>query len=309
MRVQAAASASIPRQQQGGCQRAAAGCGDRDRGSPAIWRLPPCAPQLHHRFVSKTEPVQAARADLAAEGVERQLAVERDALASLDEPAAFADRAKAERLEPGDRLKTEPVIELRRVDVGRLVVGALPQIGAGRDSRPSTPPDPSCGARPCPPWRRCGSACTRPRRSRRPPRRSARSRRRYSDRNRKGTAASRSSAPTIYSSIVSGSRTSARGLSNALARSVSAICASCSRVRPKRFTWRIAYCAVQLAAEKALKGANHCEYPSTGHGAAADIPPAAPSPPPRRRFESRSRGAPARCARPWRRPPRRRAAS
>src|SRR3546814_7278563 len=90
------------------------------------------AAQLRHRLVREAETVQTTGADLAAEGVQRQLAIERDALTAFDVLAAVADLAETQRFDPGQRLETETVVELRGIDVGRLVVGLLPQIAAGR---------------------------------------------------------------------------------------------------------------------------------------------------------------------------------
>src|SRR3546814_5408144 len=68
-------------------------------------------------FRSGMEPPRRQR---AAAGVDRQLAVERDARSTLDEILCPISLAKAKILEPVDRVKTEAVIELRDVDVGRL---------------------------------------------------------------------------------------------------------------------------------------------------------------------------------------------
>src|ERR1700761_9554236 len=76
----------------------------------------------------KAETMQTARADLAAESVERQLTVERYAPAAFDESSAFADFTEAKRLEPRESLEAEPVVELDRVHIGRLVVSSLPEI-------------------------------------------------------------------------------------------------------------------------------------------------------------------------------------
>src|SRR3546814_11818305 len=71
------------------------------------------AAQLRHRLVREAETVQTTGADLAAEGVQRQLAIERDALTAFDVLAAVADLAETQRFDPGQRLETETVVELR----------------------------------------------------------------------------------------------------------------------------------------------------------------------------------------------------
>src|SRR5262245_29358117 len=75
--------------------------------------------------------MQSTGADLATEGVQRQLTIARNALAALDESATLAHFAEAERLEPRDGLKGEAVVELHGVDIFRRVIRALPQICAG----------------------------------------------------------------------------------------------------------------------------------------------------------------------------------
>ena len=63
--------------------------------------------------------MEAAGGELAAVGVERELAVAGDAAAALEERAALALAAEAERLEPRQRDEAEPVVQLGDVDVGR----------------------------------------------------------------------------------------------------------------------------------------------------------------------------------------------
>src|SRR5262249_55907401 len=83
----------------------------------------------------EAEPVQPAAADLTAAGVQRQIAIAGDALAALDELAAFAHAAETKAFQPGDRIEAEAVVELRRVHVSRLVVRMLPEIGTCGVSR------------------------------------------------------------------------------------------------------------------------------------------------------------------------------
>ncbi len=90
------------------------------------------APQLAHRLGRVAERgVQPPARQLAAPGVERQLAAEVDAPAALDEAGRLADPAEAERLQPPHDLDREPVVELGDVDVARAQVGAVPQGGGG----------------------------------------------------------------------------------------------------------------------------------------------------------------------------------
>src|SRR3546814_12767126 len=77
--------ASVPRQQQCGGERATTGGSDRNaRLLPGDLTRTAVAAQLRHRLVREAETVQTTGADLAAEGVQRQLAIERDALTAFD---------------------------------------------------------------------------------------------------------------------------------------------------------------------------------------------------------------------------------
>src|SRR4029077_3087497 len=88
------------------------------------------AAQLDARLVDQPEAVQAPARELAARRVEWQQPVPGDVGASLDERAALAPPAEPERLEPGDGEDGEPVVELSRVDVPWLQLGALPHRSA-----------------------------------------------------------------------------------------------------------------------------------------------------------------------------------
>src|SRR5215831_6566765 len=100
-------------------------CGDLGRtGHLAIARS---AAQLRTCFVEKTVAVQAAGRELAAVAVERKLAVERDAPASLDEAATLSFQTNAQCFEPYDRQKAETVVELRDINVVRLKIGSRPE--------------------------------------------------------------------------------------------------------------------------------------------------------------------------------------
>ena len=63
------------------------------------------AAELHRRLVDESVAVGAAGRELAAVRVERQLTVERDAGAAVDEVLAFADRAESERLDPREAVE------------------------------------------------------------------------------------------------------------------------------------------------------------------------------------------------------------
>ena len=73
------ASARRGEQQRAG-EGAAAGAGDADLGVARDLAVAGLAPELHARLVDEAEAVQPAGRELAAVGVERELAVERDAL-------------------------------------------------------------------------------------------------------------------------------------------------------------------------------------------------------------------------------------
>ena len=74
--------------------------------------------------------MHAARRELAAVGVERELPVECDACATLDERPRLAVAAEPEGLEPGKGEEGEAVVQLRQVDVVRRQVGADSDISA-----------------------------------------------------------------------------------------------------------------------------------------------------------------------------------
>src|SRR5690348_10839355 len=76
--------------------------------------------------------MQASAADLPAACVERQLTVEGYALAGLDEPTCLAHITETESFKPGERKEGKAIVELTRVDVFRLVVSLLPQLGSCR---------------------------------------------------------------------------------------------------------------------------------------------------------------------------------
>src|SRR3989441_3227987 len=91
---------------------------------------PTRAAKLADRLGEEAEAVQTASGELAAPGVERQLAAQANAARS-DEGAALAALAEAEGLDPGQREPAEAVIELDRVDVAGPEIGACPELLGG----------------------------------------------------------------------------------------------------------------------------------------------------------------------------------
>ena len=107
----------------------------RPRAVVRTWRSPASPRSCTHASCRNPKPWSRPGGQLAAVGVQRQLAVEGDARAALDERAALALAAEAERLEPRHGEEAEPVVELGDVDVGGREVGAGPQLGARRRAR------------------------------------------------------------------------------------------------------------------------------------------------------------------------------
>ena len=77
------------------------------------------AAQLHHRLVEEAIAVRPAAGELTAVRVQRQVAVESDALAVTEEVLGLAHLAETEGLEPRQAVEGESVIELGDVDVSR----------------------------------------------------------------------------------------------------------------------------------------------------------------------------------------------
>src|SRR5947209_18397666 len=123
----ASASSSPAGEEEAAAERAAARPGDGHFGPARDLAVAALAPQLHARLVEKAVAVEAARRQLAAVGVDRDLAVPGYAPTALDERPAFTLLAEAERLEPGQRDEAEAVVELGHVDIGGREVGPLPQ--------------------------------------------------------------------------------------------------------------------------------------------------------------------------------------
>src|SRR6185436_17835559 len=80
---------------------------------------------LQRAFYDVPQAVDPPGGEAAAEGVERQLAVELDA-AALDEIERFALLAEAVGLEPVEHRGREAVVDLRDIDVLRAEARALP---------------------------------------------------------------------------------------------------------------------------------------------------------------------------------------
>ena len=75
----------------------------------------------------ETQAVQSTARELAAVGVDRELAAQRDAGAPGDEVAALAGAAEPESFEPQQGQNAEPVVDARDVDVLRGEVRSSPQ--------------------------------------------------------------------------------------------------------------------------------------------------------------------------------------
>ena len=86
------------------------------------------AAQLGDRLVDQAHAVRPPMGQLAAMRVEREITVEGDALARVEEVLGFADPAEAERLDPCHAIEGEPVVELSHVHVGRAEIGTAPQV-------------------------------------------------------------------------------------------------------------------------------------------------------------------------------------
>src|ERR1700757_5218078 len=98
------------------CQQHAAGDGATSRGHDGdlgAGYLPGGggAAQLQDGFVDDPVAVHATGGQLAAVGVERQFAVDGDALTALDEGPGLAVAAQAKRLKPREGEEREPVVE------------------------------------------------------------------------------------------------------------------------------------------------------------------------------------------------------
>src|SRR5881275_194266 len=107
------------RDQQTGRERFGPAADDSDFGPGGHLVGASRAPQLQARFVDGPEPVHAAGGELAAVGADGKLALQRDALAALDEAAALVLGDQPKGLEPADGEDREAVVHLGYVNIGR----------------------------------------------------------------------------------------------------------------------------------------------------------------------------------------------
>jgi hypothetical protein len=77
------------------------------------------AAKLKARFVQEPEAVQPTGGQLPASCVQRQLPVESDALATVEERSRLAPAAEPKRLQPLQCDEAETVIELSYINVAR----------------------------------------------------------------------------------------------------------------------------------------------------------------------------------------------
>ena len=129
---------------------------------PATWRSPASPRSCTTASWRKPKPWSRPGRELPAVRVERELAVERDPLAALDERSALAEAAEAEGLEPRHRQPAEAVVQLGDVDVG----GARDRCATTCARRRRVPTSSSC--RPTGPTRAGPAARCRPPRPARP---------------------------------------------------------------------------------------------------------------------------------------------
>src|SRR5580700_2208167 len=78
-----------------------------------------------------THPVHSALAQAAAEGIDRQLALERDTTV-LHELTTLATRAESRGFEPVERRGIETIVELGRVHIARSGVRRRPEFARQR---------------------------------------------------------------------------------------------------------------------------------------------------------------------------------
>ena len=97
----------------------------RASGDLALARL---AAQLADRLVDQAHAVGAAVRELAAVRVERDHAVAGDVLAAVEEVLGLADTAEAQRLQPGQAVEAEPVVQLGDVDIAGAQRRSGPQV-------------------------------------------------------------------------------------------------------------------------------------------------------------------------------------
>ena len=161
--------------------------------APSTCRSPAVPPQLHHRLVDEPVAVGPSGRQLAAEGVERQLAPEGDTGGIGQEVAGLADAAEAQGLDPAEAVEGEAVVQLGHVHVLGPEGGPRPEVGGRPDGlglvaqRALVPADPvdDLGAHRIDQDRGMAEVVARPR-GPTPPRRSTRRRGRRSRTVRRG---------------------------------------------------------------------------------------------------------------------------
>ena len=115
----------------------AAARGDHGRAGAWTWRSP-ASWRSWDGLVEEPETVGPPLGELAAVGIDRQLAVEGDPPSPVQPVVGLTEPAEPEGLEPGDGVEGEAVVEQGQVDVGRA---------AGRSSTTGGRPGPGPGAR------------------------------------------------------------------------------------------------------------------------------------------------------------------
>ena len=100
----------------------AARTGHRNLGSRHL-PLVGVAAELHHRLVDEAVTVGTTPGELPTVGVEGKRPSERYSLTALDEGTALAGAAEAQRLEPGEAVEAETVVQAGQVDVVGCEIG------------------------------------------------------------------------------------------------------------------------------------------------------------------------------------------
>jgi len=77
------------------------------------------------------EPVEPPSRQLTAVGVQRQLTIECDSPAALDEGPDSPLPQKPRCFEPRHREEAEAVVQLHDIDIGRLEIGTRPEVSPG----------------------------------------------------------------------------------------------------------------------------------------------------------------------------------
>ena len=101
-RLEAGPSRSALGEDEAAARHAATDRGKRNFGARDL-SLPCLTPQLRDRLGDEAVAMGPTGRQLTAVGVDRQLAVERDSLTTLEEVLGLTDTAEAEPLEPASR--------------------------------------------------------------------------------------------------------------------------------------------------------------------------------------------------------------